>query len=104
MRGGVEVELEEAAGKEGGLAAADALGESSADEEQGVTSSSSGGGGGVGGGGSSSGSSSKGTWWSTRFAAVNRQAWLVIIMYLPLFSFAPILFYPYSLSFLPNYA
>ncbi len=96
MRGGVEVELEEAAGKEGGLAAADALGESSADEEHGVASSSSSSGGGGGGGSSSS----KGTWWSSRFAAVNRQAWLVIIMYpysrsisLHLFSFL-----------LPNYA
>ena len=72
---GGEVEMEEAKGRDGGLAAADALGSENTDEEQASS-----------GGGSSSSSSnnnsssSKLTWWSTRFAAVNRQAWLVIIM------------------------
>ena len=70
----VEVELEEAKGKEGGLAAADALGERDADDvQESVNNSSS----------SSSSSSSKPTFWSTRFAAVSRQAWLVIFMYSP---------------------
>ena len=74
---GGEVEMEEAKGRDGGLAAADALGSEDADEEQ---ASSGGGSSSSNNNNNNSSSSSKLTWWSTRFAAVNRQAWLVIIM------------------------
>ena len=65
MKEAAESEMEEARVKEEGLAAADALGEWPAEEQV---------------NGSSSVAGSKTTWCSARFAAVSRQAWLVITM------------------------